>query len=505
MARGVKIIKSIDITRIFLGVLVMIGGAILPLAFAPFGYYLIAETSLVILLFVWLRASRPLLAFLYGWLFGLTFFGFGIYWVYVSVHYYGNAPTVLAIFIVALLVAFMALYPALQGYCLHRFFSKNNLWKFLGVFPAIFVILEWIRGWFLSGFPWLFLGYSHVASPLSGWATVFGVYGVSFVIAQTAGAVFSIFYWWRNKKLVAGLLLLIFMLWGVGGAIAKINWTKQSGERFRVSLVQGNITQERKWQKSELLSILDTYSFLTTSNLASKIIVWPEAAIPTVPENIKLYLQRLSFVAEKSKTTIVSGVPFYDKDNNNYYNGILVFGASQGRYYKRHLVPFGEFLPLQFMLWWLHKFLTIPMSGFSYGAKQQPDLVVDNILLAPFICYEIAYANLVLDYLPRAKFLVVVSDDSWFGESIAAAQHLEIAKMRALEVGRYLLFSTNTGISAIINQRGEIVAAAPAFQPAVVSAEVMSFVGKTPWVNYGKYLWLPLLLLCLWLAYRWKS
>lgn len=477
-----------------MSVLAIFSGAVLPLAFAPFGYYLVAEVSLVLLLFVWLGAS-PGKAFWYGWLFGLAFFGCGIYWVYISVHHYGNAPVILAAAILALLVAFLALYPAIQGYLLNKFFPENNWPKFLLAFPASFVILEWFRGWVLSGFPWLFLGYGHVSSPLGGWAPIFGVYGVSFLIALTAGAIFYLLYLRKNKKLLISLISLVILLWVIGVSLTKINWTRQVGEPIQVSLIQGNISQEQKWKPEELWTILNSYSFLTAKNFSSKIIVWPEAAIPAYQDDAWVYLKLLSFMAKRHGTTILSGIPFHDDKTDRDYNGIIALGADNGKYYKRHLVPFGEYLPLKFALSWLHKFFTIPMSGFSRGSKKQPELLAQGIVLAPFICYEIAYPCLVLDYLPKAGMLLTVCDDSWFGKSIASAQHLEIARMRSLEVGRYQLLTANTGITAVIDAKGKILTRAPEFQQAVITEKVKNLSGRTPWVAFGKYLWLPLLLL----------
>ena len=350
--------KLDPMNKLYLSLLALFSGAILPLAFAPFGYYLVAEVSLVLLLVTWFRA-KPGTSFWYGWLFGAAFFGCGVYWVYISIHHYGQAPIILSVFILALLVAFMALYPALLGYILNRFFPKNNLYKFLLVFPAGFVILEWIRGWFFSGFPWLFLGYGHIDAPLRGFASIFGVYGVSFVITATAGAIFSIFYWRKNKKLLFALIMFIVFLWGAGFGLTKISWTKQVDKKVQVSLIQGNVSQEEKWESKKLWPILNAYNLLTLKSFGSKIIVWPEAAIPTYPEDVGLYLKALSFAAEKSGSTILSGAPFYDEKAKAYYNGILTLGADRGRYYKRQLVPFGEYMPLKSLLSWLRNYLLL--------------------------------------------------------------------------------------------------------------------------------------------------
>ena len=474
-------------------------GALLPLAFAPFGYYLLAELNLVVLLLVTSIAS-PGRAFWYGWLFGLAFFAFGVYWLYISIHHFGNAPVILALTILGLLIAFLALYPALQSYLLQRLYPQNNWQKLLLAFPALWVVVEWMRGWFLSGFPWLLLGYGHVASALRGWATIFGVYGVSFVVAQTAGVVVCLYYYRNKNRVIAMLVLYLIILWVSGGILARINWNIPIGKPVKVSLIQGNIALQQKWDEKELLPILRSYADLTKQNLASKIIVWPEAAIPIYPENVPFYLQSLSKIAHKHNTTILSGIPFYDRASGKYYNGILAFGKYPGRYYKRYLVPFGEYLPLGFMLGWLHNYLTIPMADFSGGGKKQSELLIDGIPLAPFVCYEIAYANLVLEYMPQAGLLVTVCDDSWFGESIAAAQHLEIARMRSLEVGRYQLLSTNTGITAIIAADGKIIAQVPIASQVVLNGQVQFLSDRTPWCGFGHYILLPLMVLLLWLA-----
>lgn len=465
----------------------LLAGAILPLAFAPFGFYLIAEIAIVLLLLTWSTTTSPKTAFWHGWLFGSTFFGCGIYWVYISIHNFGNAPVILAILILALLIAFLALYPAIQGYILNSLYPQNDWRKFILVFPITWVILEWMRGWVLSGFPWLFLGYSHIDTSLRGFATIFGVYGVSFAVAQTAGLIVCMFFYRNKIKLLSILTLSIILLWSAGYGLIKIKWTKQIGAPIQVSLIQGNIPLEQKWDNNELVTILNSYFTLTTQNLSSKIIVWPEAAIPTFLEQIPSYLKLLSKTAKQHNTTILTGIPFYNKENNNYYNGILALGTNTGHYYKRHLVPFGEYLPLRFMLSWLHNYLTIPMSGFSIGTKHQPDLLIRDIPIAPFVCYEIAYAGLVLDYLPRAGVLVTVCDDSWFGESIAAAQHLEIARMRSLEVGRYQLLCSNTGITAIIDANGKIAAQLPTFKQAVLTANIQLLSGATPWVTLNSW------------------
>jgi len=469
--------------NIFYNLLAMTAGAALVLAFAPFGYYLIAELSLVTLLFTWHKAKSPGQAFWRGWLFGLAFFGWGAHWVYISIHNFGHAPIPIAALILAIMVTYLALYPAITGYLLKK--SSNYSWlTYIIIFPFLWVSLEWVRGWMISGFPWLFLGYGHINSAISSWATVFGVYGISFVIAQTAGAVFCIFLYHKKIKPVLLFITSITTLWGSGYYLNKLNWTTAINKPIQVSLIQGNISLEQKWDETQLLNILNTYSNLTTDNFTSKIIVWPEAAIPAFHHNISDYLAKLAKIAQKHNTTILSGIMFQDKNNTqNYYNGIIALGANSGRYYKRHLVPFGEYMPLKSLLSWLRHYLDIPMSGFSSGSATQPKILIQKTPIAPFVCYEIAYPGLVLDCMPQASLIVTVCDDSWFGESIAAAQHLEIAQMRSLEVGRYQLLTTSTGITAIIDAKGKVLNRLPEFKLGVLTGDIQLLSGATPWVK----------------------
>lgn len=467
---------------IFYSLLTITSGALLVLAFAPFGYYLIAELSLIALLFIWHQTKSANRAFWLGWFYGLAFFGWGVHWVYISIHDFGHAPMPVAALILAIMIAYLALYPAMTGYLLKKF-PKDNWLTYIIIFPSLWVSLEWVRGWLLSGFPWLFLGYGHINSTISSWATVFGVYGVSFVIAQTAGAVFCIFLYHKKIKAILLFIILIIALWGLGYYLNKLNWVTKINKPIQVSLIQGNVSLEQKWDETQLLNILNTYINISIKNFTSKIIVWPEAAIPIFHHNISAYLTKLSKLAKRHNTTILSGIMFQESSTKQHYNGMIALGVNSGRYYKRHLVPFGEYMPLKSILSWLHHYLNIPMSDFSNGSTKQAKILIQKIPIAPFVCYEIAYPSLVLDYMPQAGLLITVCDDSWFGESIAAAQHLEIAQMRSLEVGRYQLLTTSTGITAIINAKGKVLGRLPEFKLGVLTGNIQLLSGATPWVR----------------------
>lgn len=480
---------------IFLNLLALIAGSFLPLAFAPFGYYPIGVIAPAILLWLWTKASSRQ-ALLYGLLFGIGFFGFGVSWVYISIHTYGNATILTGILITGAMVLFLALFPAFQGYLLNRLFPANNLRKLLLAFPASWVLFEWMRTWILSGFPWLLLGCSQIDSPLRGYVPIVGEAGLAYFVTLSAGMLVSLFLirknWYRLIVIVAAIAL-----WSGGWLLNFVHWVKPNGLSLKVSLVQGNIPQQQKWDPKQLDQILATYTRLTNKNLDSDLVVWPEGAIPAYPQEIKTYLRVLQAAAKFEHKTIFSGIPIYDPATKRSYNGAMALGLARGIYLKQHLVPFGEYLPFKAILSWLPNYFTIPMSGYSSGPKHQKPIIVNGVVIAPFICYEIAYAGLVLSHFPRANLLITLCDDSWFGKSIAAAQHVAIARMRSMETGRYQLLSTNTGISAIIDARGKIIATAPEFQEYVLTATVKGMHGLTPWVSYMHYfvLWLMLILL----------
>lgn len=467
----------------------LIAGAILPLAFAPFKIRILAFLSPALLLFIW-QKNTPKKAFFHGLLFGLGFFSFGVYWVYNSIHTYGNASPFLAAFITGTLIIALALFIALQGYLFALFHTQVTLTKHLLAFPFYWVLLEWLRGIVLSGFPWLYLGYSQISSPLRGLAPIFGVYGVSFAVALTSGAMIAILEnilekKWRNVLIA---IIILLTIWTVSALFANKIWSKPT-KAMQVSLIQGNVPQELKWQDQEIPNILEKYQQLTEKNWQSNLIIWPEDAIPLFNWQAEKYLKKINALAAKHNTTIITGIPVQNRLTNNYYNGLMALGNNHSYYLKRHLVPFGEYFPLKFITKYLLDYLQIPMSDFTEGNERQPDFLADNIIIAPAICYEIAYAYKVLDFFPQAHLIVNVSDDSWFGKSIAANQQLEIAQMRSLETNRYQLTCTNTGITAIIRPNGSIAEQSPTFTEAVLTGKIFAMSGTTPWMIFGKYFW----------------
>ena len=475
----------------------LLAGGLLAFAFAPMGIYPLAIFSPALLLLLWLNSSAKR-AFVLGLLFGIGFYTIGVSWVFISIHEFAHTSLLLALLITGLFIFILALFTASQAYLLNRFFPDNNRIKLYLVFPSSWALTEWLRSWIFTGFPWLLLGTSQVNAPLRGYAPVLGLFGLSFLISLSASLLLSLFCPFLNKRFDCQLnlikktrlhflfpLLGLITLWMVGYALSGIHWTQRAGKAVQVSLIQANIPQEIKWDPKYLKASLTNYLQLTQSHWGSRLIIWPEAAIPILQEKATYFLTQLSQQAKQHKTTIITGIPI-EKDFK-YYNAMIALGLDQASYYKQRLVIFGEYLPGWLIgAHGLLNLLDIPMSDFSSGPRHQPLFKVAQLNLGTFICYEIAYSSLVRQALQnKAQLLLTINDDAWFGHSFALAQHLQIGQFQALATGRYLIFLSNTGMTAIVTPQGKIEAKLPAFEAAVLTATVFKTLGTTPWVYLG--------------------
>jgi apolipoprotein N-acyltransferase len=461
-------------------------GALCVLAFAPFSLFPLAFLSPAVLFLLWSRGT-PLQAFIEGWLFGLGLLGFGVFWVHISIDQFGNVGLPLALFITLLFVAAMALYVGLAGWLAVRVTAGwRRPWQVLLAYCSIWVLGEWLRGWLLGGFPWLALGYSQVGAPLGAWAPLLGVYGVSWMVTLTAASLVLLFVSRRRRRLLS--LLVFGVIWAGALLLGQVDWTEPSAAPLDVAIIQGNVPQQDKWQQENLQPSLDLYTGLTRSNWDKDLIIWPETAVPALADRVEqAFLTPLQQEALEHGSSLLLGIPVRESPGDRYYNAMLSLGGNRDAYYKRHLVPFGEFMPLKPVLQPLLHWLRIPMSDFSAGQKARPLLEAAGYPAGISICYEDAFGNEVIEALPDAAFLVNASNDAWFGDSLAPPQHLQIARMRALEAGRYLLRATNTGISALIGPRGELIATAPAFQRHVLSGSILPMEGMTPYARIGNW------------------
>jgi apolipoprotein N-acyltransferase len=486
--------------------LVLMLGAVSISGFAPDYLFFLPLLTLAALFLLWSHVPSRRAAAYAGFAFGLGFFGAGVSWVYVSIHEFGGMPTPLAVVATFLFCLVLSLFPAAVG-LLQAGPGGATKRRSLLLIPALWVLMEWVRGWIFTGFPWLALGYSQaVTSPLAGFAPLFGVYGVSLAAALCAGALARIADSGLLKRGRVGTLLpatLILVLASAGAILKQVEWVKPMGVPVAVSLLQGNIPQEMKWREDKAKSTLDTYMAMTLAS-SGRLIVLPETALPMFLHQLPLaYLEMLAAHAREQGGDVLVGVPEYT-EGREYFNSVLSFGSEPVQVYRKyHLVPFGEFIPFKPLFGWIVKVLHIPLSDFTRGAPVQAPLRAAGQRVAVAVCYEDVFGEELIRQLPEATLLVNVSNDAWFGDTIAPWQHLQISQMRALETGRYMLRATNTGITAIINQRGEVVGRAREFTVTQLEGKAQGFAGATPYVQLGN---LPMLgLLALLLAVSWLA
>jgi apolipoprotein N-acyltransferase len=454
-------------------------GAIGVGAFAPAGIAPLAIASVAVLFGLAARRT-PRGAFALGFAWGIGHFGVGVSWVYVSLHDFGMMPAPIAALATAIFCAYLALFPAAAVSVTQRI-GGSAAARLLVAAPGLWVLAEWVRMWLFTGFPWLALGYSQIDAPLSGLAPLGGVFAVSLASAFVAGALASLFL--ASGTARAAALGVAGALFAAGFAAGRIEWTAPAGNPVSVALLQGNIAQDLKFDPARYRATLETYVRLAETSRA-KLIVFPETAVPRFLDAVDpAFVERIAAHARANAGDALLGAPMRDADGR-YFNALVSLGNSPRQTYaKSHLVPFGEFIPPGFH--WIVAVLRIPLSDFSRGGSEQPPLAVAGERVAPNICYEDVFGEEIIRMLPAATLLVNVSNVAWFGDSLAPAQHLEISRMRALESGRYLLRATNTGVTAIVDDRGRVVARLPTFTEGVLEGTAQGRTGATPYVRAG--------------------
>jgi len=456
-------------------------GALLPLAFAPHSVWPLAILIPALLLSLVQSSQSQRSIFLAGLAFGLGYFGFGVYWIYNSLHDFGMAPPVVAGGITGLLVVVLALFPALLFAFWHyarQRFGEICLW----LLPLFWFGMEWLKGWFATGLPWLSLGYSQTDSPLAGYAPLVGVYGIGALCMLMAVALFLLL---RDKRYSMLAILLLIPL--AGWLLQQLEWTEAQPKSLTVTMVQGNIPQEVKWQYDQRQNIFNTYWRETGRHWDSDLIIWPETALPGQSEDIEQsVLGPLQESAVENNATLMTGLVVSESERKRFYNSVVMLGAERGYYHKRHLVLFGEYYPMRWLLDLFSGLISIPYSDLTAGPREQPLMQVDGHALGVSICFEDVFSREILRALPGANLLINVSNDAWFGNSSAPHQHLQIAQMRALETERVMIRSTNTGVSAFIDHKGKVLAQTRQFETGSVTEVVQGRSGTTPFYYFAR-------------------
>lgn len=458
-------------------------GALLPLAFAPFHYWVLAPLCLAGL-FLTLEGADSKRAFVNALAFGLPCFFGGTYWTFISVSVFYGAPVALGIAATVGLVVALTLFFAIAIAIAARFVRLEGELGMLVAMPAVWVLAEWCRNWMFSGFGWLSIGYSQSDTWLMAFAPVAGLHGVSLAVALTAAAIGM---WLRARPGVRSrCVAVVALLWGGAWLLHGMRWTQPGPTFLNIAIAQAAVPQDQKWLPEQYVPTLEKYRTLSLLASGSDIVVWPEVAVPNLFASARPFLETVQSELGEAGGTLVTGI-LRDHADGNERNAVVAMTPEPQFYIKRHLVPFGEYLPLpDFALDWLRG-MRIPFPDIGAGVQQQPLLQVAGEAIAVSICYEDVFGAEQLSFFPEATLIVNVANDAWFGRSIAAEQHLQIARMRAAEVGRYVLRATNTGISAVIDPLGNLVETGPKFEMALLSQAIQGFTGATPYVRYGNY------------------
>lgn len=458
-------------------------------AFAPFNYWFLTYFSIIGLIWV---AKYPLkkIALIASFLWGVVFFSVGVSWLHISINQFGGSSLAVSYLMVVALSCYLAIYPTIFAWVIQKFNLSSP-----ALFATVWIITEWLRGIVFTGFPWLQFGYTQINSPFAGLAPILGVQGLNFFCTWLAGGMWLILQdLIRSKKLTKLILiqaLIIMIVTLCVSFTSKLNFVKTSSEpATKFTLLQGNIPQKLKWSSQAQGEILSIYQNMIQQALEAgenQIIVLPEAALPLPDKYLGLYLDQLeNLVKAKHSQLIIGGV--HINSNNQVFNSIFVLGENSpsNRYLKHHLVPFGEYVPLANLLRQFGSIFNLPMSDFSAGNYQQPNLVAHGKKFAPAICYEIIFGKqLRKNTHPDTQYLLTISNDAWFGDSIGPWQHLQMAQMRALELGKPLIRATNNGITVFINAQGKILAQAPQFTRTSLSLAVPTTNGRTPYAIVG--------------------
>ena len=515
--------------------LLVLAGAIHALSFAidPLPAWLVGPTNIVtislLITTIWMAPNQRA-ALWRGWVFGVSSFCVGLYWLTISMHISGQMPLPLAGLALFALCAYLAIYPAMAAHLAYRFRpSRQGRWVSLLTWAAVWTLAEWLRGHLFTGFPWLNTGYSQLDTYLGSWGVIGGIYTVGFVTALLAAAVALVLVDVIGQRLpTRGTLMtmgcLCLVTFGAGKWFSQHEWTTPVGAPLAVRLVQGGVEQDLKFDPKRILLNIDKHRVLASSLQQNgpfpRLVLIPETAMTVFQDQVPPAVwQTWVDLAAKQRSTIMLGVPLIDRPQQRYTNSVLgvdqdttieqlMTGQTAQRYDKHHLVPFGEFIPWGFR--WFVDLLHIPLGDFNRGAARQRSFIIDDQRVGPNICYEDIFGEEIVnalnasDQATDATMLANFSNLAWFGDSWALRQHWQMARMRALESSRPMLRATNTGVTGGIDQHGETLGELPTMRPGILDLTAQGQEGRTPYVRVGN-LPVVLLSLCLLIVFYFRT
>ncbi len=478
-------------------------GSLSVFSFSEISHWAIVIVSIGWLLLILKKVNRTE-SFWIGWFFGIGYFGSNIWWIHISIESFGIPDPLIAVFLNAIFICLLAFYFSVFGISI-KLLSSSKV-PLLLIAPIIWLLLEIARGKFFTGFPWLVVGYTQIDSPLSGLLPVIGAYGVSFVVVCLASCLAFIV---KSKILryKAIVVLSVIPILISSYLLQKNDYTSKKNDLLKISIVQGSLPFEVRWSNSSTKLILEHYLRLSKDEWTSDILVWPETVFTKPLDLNESEVELLKSISQRTDTHLILGVPFIQAFDNKIFNSILSVSDSIDLYKKRKLVPFGEYFPFRKLLNSFYANLNIPLSDFAPGSLEKNKFIIKENIIGALICYEIAFASIVRSSLPQAELLINLSNDSWFGRSVAAFQHLQIVRVRAAELERPIIRATNTGISAIINYKGDVIESSKQFTPQVIDGIVEGRVGLTPYSKIGEFgvVFYALGLVLLSLAFRFLS
>lgn len=463
-------------------------GLLGPLSFAPFHFPGLVFLSIAGFYYT-LNCYSDKKAFLLGLFYGLGFFGLGVSWIIISIHDYGNLNYAIASLATLGFIFYLALFKALVSHCFKLLHQQNNIINGL-LFSSLWCLSEYLRATLFTGFPWLLLGTAQMDTPLGNLFPVIGIYGVSF-LSTFACALLSFAvqdqsikrYWY----VCAFVLVLI-----IPESLKNIQWTDTKPAPLSTAVIQANLAMRDKWDDSLFWSMLKHYEKNINALLGTNIIILPESAIPLPSSYLSEYLLSLHHRVREANSALLLGIlQPTDETERYFYNSMISLGHAKGEHIKQHLVPFGEYLPKPIAA--INQWLNLEAPNITPGKKIQPLIMVGKHPIASLICYEIAYPHLLRLQLPVAEWIISISDDGWFGHSLASYQQQQMAQVLSALTGRFQILANNDGLSSVIDTKGQITDSLPPFSSGILQSKVFSATGVTPWVWWGDS---PVLLIC---------